>query len=193
MVRQALNEAGLGEGVVNVITHAPEDAPAIVERLIANPAVKRVNFTDSTRVGPMRARIISEVEPYVQDVVITGMNRDDVGAMIFPRLDTCRALAGLGSEATAQEVFNAPPVRELFSGVLARLNESATGSATFIARLRLLVQPPSLDRGEITDKGSINQRAVLQHRAELVEALYAEDSEGSGVIRARREVPARVL
>ncbi|WP_176329319.1 feruloyl-CoA synthase [Paraburkholderia sacchari] len=137
-------------------------------------------------VGPMRARIVSEGAPYVQDAVITGLNRDDVGAMIFPRLDMCRGLAGLGSEATAQEVLNAPLVREFFSGLLVRLNESATGSATFIARLRLLVQPPSLDRGEITDKGSINQRAVLQHREELVEALYADDGDDTGVIRARR-------
>ncbi|WP_028217082.1 aldehyde dehydrogenase [Paraburkholderia oxyphila] len=57
LIGEVLNEAGLGEGVVNVLTHAPEDAPAIVERLIANPAVKRVNFTGSTRVG----RIVAEL------------------------------------------------------------------------------------------------------------------------------------
>ena len=57
LIGAVLNEAGLGEGVVNVLTHAPEDAPAIVERLIANAAVKRVNFTGSTRVG----RIVAEL------------------------------------------------------------------------------------------------------------------------------------
>jgi acyl-CoA reductase-like NAD-dependent aldehyde dehydrogenase len=57
LIGEVLNDAGLGEGVVNVLTHAPEDAPAIVERLIANPAVKRVNFTGSTRVG----RIVAEL------------------------------------------------------------------------------------------------------------------------------------
>ncbi|WP_322045219.1 feruloyl-CoA synthase [Paraburkholderia sp. J67] len=142
-------------------------------------------------VGPMRARIVSEGAPYVQDAVITGMNRDDVGAMIFARLDACRALAKLSGEASAQEVFDAPPVRAFFATLLTRLNASATGSATFIARLCLLVQPPSLDRGEITDKGSINQRAVLQHRAELVEALHAEESEDAAVILARRKETAR--
>jgi len=138
-------------------------------------------------VGPMRARIVSEGAPYVQDAVITGMNRDDVGAMIFPRLDACRELAGVGDSATAQQVLSAPPVRAFFAGLLARLNAHATGSATFIARARLLVQPPSLDRGEITDNGSINQRAVLQHRAALVEVMHAPAGEDPEVIYA----PAR--
>jgi feruloyl-CoA synthase len=135
-------------------------------------------------VGPMRARIISEGAPYVQDAVITGLNRDDVGVMIFPRLDTCRALAGLPADADAQAVLRASPVKAFFEELVARLNEKATGSATFIARLRLLDVPPSLDLGEITDKGSINQRAVLQHRAPLVEAMYAADAD---VIRARKD------
>lgn len=135
-------------------------------------------------VGPMRARIVSEGAPYVQDAVIAGMNRDEVGVMIFPRLDTCRALAGMPAGAAARSVLGAPAVQAFFEALVARLNEKATGGATFIARLRLLDVPPSLDLGEITDKGSINQRAVLQHRAELVEAMYAADAD---VIRARKD------
>ncbi|NIE62923.1 feruloyl-CoA synthase [Burkholderia sp. Ax-1719] len=136
-------------------------------------------------VGPMRARIISEGAPYVQDAVITGMNRDDVGVMIFPRLDACRALAKLEGHASAADVLAAPPVRSFFADLAARLNTSATGSATYIARLRLLAVPPSLDLGEITDKGSINQRAVLQHRDALVEAMHAPDTEDPDVLLSR--------
>ena len=135
-------------------------------------------------VRPMRARIISEGAPYVQDAVITGMNRDEVGVMVFPRLDTCRPLSGLEVGARVQDILNAPPVRDLFAELLARLNEDATGSATFIARLCLLATPPSLDFGEITDKGSINQRAVLLHRAALVDALHAPGTENPDVIYA---------
>ncbi|CAB3807062.1 feruloyl-CoA synthase [Paraburkholderia fynbosensis] len=138
-------------------------------------------------VGPMRARIISEGAPYVQDAVITGMNRDDVGAMLFPRVDACRTLAGLGANSTAKEVLNAPSVRAYFTELAARLNSGATGSSTYIARLRILTTPPSLDKGEITDKGSINQRAVLQHRAHLVEAMYANDGADPEVIYTRRK------
>ncbi|QGZ63338.1 feruloyl-CoA synthase [Paraburkholderia acidisoli] len=126
-------------------------------------------------VGPMRARIVSEGAPYVLDAVITGLNRDEVGVMIFPRLDACRELAGLGDDADLDKVLSAPAVRAFFASLLARLNAQASGSSTFVARLRLLVQAPSLDRGEITDKGSINQRAVLQHREALVESMYAGD------------------
>ncbi len=136
-------------------------------------------------VGPMRARIVSEGAPYVQDAVITGMNRDDVGAMVFARLEACRSLSGLGRDARAADVYRSAPVRAFFADLLARLNAGATGSATFIARARLLVEPPSLDRGEITDKGSINQGAVLRHRAALVESLYAKDIDDVDVIRAR--------
>ncbi|MGF6702138.1 feruloyl-CoA synthase [Paraburkholderia sp. MM5496-R1] len=137
-------------------------------------------------VGPMRARIISEGAPYVQDAVITGMNRDEVGAMIFPRLDACRSLAGSPAAASAEDVLNSAAVRDFFSELVARLNRSATGSASFIARMHLLSVPPSLDLGEITDKGSINQRAVLQHRAARVEAMHQADAADATVIHARR-------
>ncbi|WP_175951163.1 feruloyl-CoA synthase [Burkholderia sp. BCC0405] len=138
-------------------------------------------------VGPMRARIITEGAPYVQDVVIAGMNRDEVGVMIFPQPDACRMLAALPPGASAQAVLSAPAVHAFFEGLVARLNETATGSASFIARLCLLAVPPSLDLGEVTDKGSINQRAVLRHRVEIVEAMYAAGASDIGVIRAQRE------
>jgi feruloyl-CoA synthase len=137
-------------------------------------------------VGPMRARIISEGAPYVQDAVITGMNRDEVGVMIFPRLDACRSLTGLPADAGAEDLLNAAAVRDFFSGLVERLNRTATGSASFIARVHLLSVPPSLDLGEITDKGSINQRAVLQHRAALVEAMHAAGFADPTVIHARK-------
>ena len=70
-------------------------------------------------------------------------------------------------------VLRAAPVRAHFQALINELARTATGSASRVARLGLLEQPPSLDLGEVTDKGSINQRAVLKHRAELVEALHA--------------------
>ena len=123
-------------------------------------------------VGPMRARVISAGAPYVQDVVVTGLNCDDVGLLVFPRLDDCRRLAQLPVSASALEIVSAPAVRTFFRDLLDTLNRESTGSATAIARLRLLDVAPSLDLGEITDKGSINQRAVLTHRAELVDAMH---------------------
>ena len=124
-------------------------------------------------VGPLRARVIAAGDPCVQDVVVTGINRDEVGALIFPRLDSCRALAGLSATAPTLDVLGAPPVRGFFQRLVDGLWAAGTGSATRVARACVLVDPPSIDRGEVTDKGSINQRAVLTHREALVEHLYA--------------------
>ncbi|WP_455286260.1 feruloyl-CoA synthase [Cupriavidus necator] len=124
-------------------------------------------------VGPLRARVLAAGAPYVQDVAIAGLDRDDIGLLVFPRPDECRRVAGLPPSASHREVLAAPAVRQVFSKVLKTLNESATGSATRVARLLLLDEPPSLDRGETTDKGTLNQRAVLTHRAALVDAMYS--------------------
>jgi feruloyl-CoA synthase len=119
----------------------------------------------------------------VQDVVITGIDRGEVGALIFPRVDACRALAALEPSAPLEAVLNAAPVREFFQGLVDALHAGGTGSATRVARAVVLVEPPSIDRGEVTDKGSINQRAVLAQRAALVEAMYT--ASGAGVIVPR--------
>ncbi len=123
-------------------------------------------------VGPMRARIISSGAPYVQDVVVTGLNRDDIGIMIFPRLESCQKLAQLAHYDHPSQVLNHPAVQRYFSHLLTELNQAATGSASRIARMCLLEEPPSIDHAEITDKGSINQRAVLDRRAQIVDALH---------------------
>ena len=125
-------------------------------------------------VGPLRARIISAGAPYVQDAVLTGINLKEVGAMIFPTA-AVRSLSGLESDAPMAEVLASAPVLTHFQNLLDDLAMASTGSANRIARLILLDQPASIDKGEVTDKGSINQRAVLQHRDVLVEALHDDN------------------
>jgi feruloyl-CoA synthase len=124
-------------------------------------------------VGPLRARVISQGAPYVMDAVVTGMNRDAIGLLIFPRLENCMALSGLPADATPQQVIESKPVRAFFSGLLAQLNAAASGSSNRIERLLLQAEPPSIDHRELTDKGSINQAAVLKRRTELIDAMYA--------------------
>ena len=115
-------------------------------------------------VGPLRAAIIAAGDPLVQDVVLTGINRDEVGALFFPRLDACRAFTGMPSNAPAHIVLGDPTLRAFFQRLVDTLHSRGTGSANRVARALVLAEPPSIDRGEITDKGSINQRAVLTHR-----------------------------
>jgi feruloyl-CoA synthase len=142
-------------------------------------------------VGPLRARFIEAGDPCVQDAVIAGIDRNSVAALIFPRLDACRRLAGLPDTTPAPEVLHHAAVRAFFQAVVDRLAAQSTGSANRVARIHLLAEPPSIDRGELTDKGSINQRAVLQHRAALVEALYQGRAADPFIIEAK-QTPASV-
>jgi feruloyl-CoA synthase len=135
----------------------------------------------------LRAKFRAAGAPYVQDVVLTGLNRDWIGALVFPRLDECRALAPeVPAEAPASEIVAHPAVRAKFQALLDSFAREATGSSTRIARATLLEAPPSIDASEITDKGSINQRAVLKNRAALVDALYA-DAASPRILAAAKE------
>ncbi len=124
-------------------------------------------------VGPLRGRVIAGGAPYIQDVVVTGLNRKEVGALVFPT-QAVRSLAGLPPEAPMSEVLRTPSVLQKFQSLVTDLSLTATGSANRVTRLMLMAEPPSIDLGEVTDKGSINQRAVLKHRDALVQALYDE-------------------
>ena len=122
-------------------------------------------------VGPLRARVIAGGAPYIQDVVITGLNRREVGALVFPT-QAVRSLVDLPADAPMADVLKQRAVLQKFQSLVVDLSLTATGSANRVTRLLLLAEPPSIDLGEVTDKGSINQRAVLQHRDDLVQALY---------------------
>jgi feruloyl-CoA synthase len=124
-------------------------------------------------VGPLRARFIDYFAPLVRDVVFAGADRDDIGALVFPDIEACRGLAGLDAKATANAIVDAPPVRAKFAELL-RAFAAGQGSSMRVMRLILMAEPPSLDKAEMTDKGSINQRAVLASRAALATQLYAE-------------------
>jgi feruloyl-CoA synthase len=124
-------------------------------------------------VGPLRARVIAAGDPCVMDAVVTGLNLDEIGLLVFPRLAECASLAGLPAGTAAAEVLAHPAVRDFFQGVADRLWREGSGSANRPARLHVMRSPPSIDAGEVTDKGSINQRAVLAARASLVQALHA--------------------
>lgn len=126
-------------------------------------------------VGPLRALLIAALAPYVRDVVIAGLDRDYVAALLIPDLPACRAICSdLPEDAIPADVFAHGAVHAELHRALTTLAAISTGSSMRVRRALLLHEPPSIDAGEITDKGSINQRAVLAHRADLVAALYAE-------------------
>jgi feruloyl-CoA synthase len=125
-------------------------------------------------VGNLRLALISACAPIVQDAVIAGEGRDEIGALLFANADSCRRLV---QAAPADEPLAAllarPEVTRHLEQALARHNAANSGSSMAVRRAAWLLAPPSIDRSEITDKGYINQRALLANRAALVEQLYA--------------------
>jgi feruloyl-CoA synthase len=127
-------------------------------------------------VGPLRARILSHFAPFVRDVVITGHDRDMVGMMIFPDFDACCGLClGLHPDSPAPQILGHEMLRARFQSLLESLAAESTGNSNRICRAILIDTPPSLDAGEVTDKGTLNQRAVLEHRAAVVNQLYTSE------------------
>jgi len=126
-------------------------------------------------VGPLRASFIAHCAPLVRDVVLAGAERNEITALIFPDVEACRAVApDFAADSPMRHLLADPRVRAAFASKLDGFAAASTGTSGRIRRAVLLAEPASLDIGEMTDKGSINQRAVLAHRAATVEALYAE-------------------
>ena len=124
-------------------------------------------------VGPLKARFAAHFTPFARDVVIAGQDRDYIAALVIPDIEACRALAAASHQTTVGEVLGDAHVRGKFSSLLTMFNAEAGGTSGRILRLMLTEDPPSLDTGEMTDKGSVNQRAVLARRAAMVDELYA--------------------
>ena len=112
-------------------------------------------------VGAVRVKLIAAGDPLIQDAVITGHDRNDIGALVF----LSPAAKALSQEALSTKLREA----------LEKLKSESTGSSTYPTRLMVMSEPPSIDANEITDKGYMNQRAVLERRAALVEKLYASE------------------
>ena len=113
-------------------------------------------------VGAVRVKLIAAADPLIQDAVITGQDRTEIGALVFPSPGT--------------KDMSPDAIRSRLSAVLAQLAQEG-GSSMYPRRLLLMTEPPSIDANEITDKGYMNQRAVLERRAALVERLYGDSAD----------------
>jgi feruloyl-CoA synthase len=134
----------------------------------------------------VRASVIGACAPLIRDVVLTGLDLNYIGAMIFPDLEACARHAGLPPGSDPQAIVDHPAIRQTFAESLGGLTQKSTGSSNHVARALLMSALPDIDKGEITDKGSINQRAVRTHRADLVNALY-QDQPGPDVFILNRK------
>ena len=123
-------------------------------------------------VGVLKAKLIAAGKGLIQDAVITGHDKSFLGAIIFPELNFCKKLANLPDETDVETIVSTPSVFSALQTVLDAFSKQSTGSSTLIKRAIFADFHLSIDKGEITDKGSINQRAILVNRVEYVEKLY---------------------
>ncbi|MCK1623779.1 feruloyl-CoA synthase [Bradyrhizobium sp. 160] len=136
----------------------------------------KLNSGTWVSVGTLRVAGIAALAPLAQDIVVTGHGGDEVRFLVFPNIAACRAHAGLGDAAAVNDVLAHDKVRTAIAQGLTRLKQQSSNSSGHATRALLLAEPPLVDGGEITDKGYINQRAVLTRRADAVARLNDDAS-----------------
>lgn len=122
----------------------------------------------------LRAGVIEALSPLVSDAVITGADQAFVGLLVWPNLAACREILG-HSEASVNQIVASSVIRSAIKNALATFNDGHRATSMHIKRALVLSESPGFDRGELTAKGTINQRAVLSNRADDVALLYSDN------------------
>ncbi|HMG93307.1 MAG TPA: hypothetical protein VK589_24790, partial [Chryseolinea sp.] len=118
------------------------------------------------------AQLIAEGNGLIQDAVLTGHDNEFVGAIVLPEINYCKSSFGLSADVTLKEIAAHPQILNALADVLNRLAEKSSGSSTLIRRALIADFALSIDRGEVTDKASVNQGMVLKNHPELVKKIY---------------------
>ncbi len=166
----------LGDALKFVDADAPEKGLLFDGRIAEDFKLSTGTWTS---VGPLRARFSTTSRLTCATWCSPAPTATISRALVFPDIEACRKLAGLGAEATPAAIVEQRQVRAKFAALLQQLAAPSPGTSTRIERAILMAEPPSMDKSEATDKGSINQRAVLNSRAALVEKLYAEPADAA--------------
>lgn len=172
LTRAAFDAQGyycMGDAVTFVDRAHPEEGLAFAGRVAEEFKLQSGIFV---RVGSLRVEAVSAAAALVSDVVVTGADRPHVGLLVWLKVALCQERFGPRSLA---ELLSHQPLHEALRQSLQGHNRLHGGSSMRIWRVLLLAEPPSMDAGEITDKGYVNQRAVLARRADAVETLYAPE------------------
>lgn len=128
-------------------------------------------------VGTVRIAAITAAAPIIQDAVVTGHDRDEIGLLVFPNVAGLASVSGDPVDTPLPDLIASSSVRDALAQALTQYNQENSGSSHRIARVLIMTVPPNLDANEITDKGYINQRAVLENRTDLMARLYSDHQE----------------
>jgi feruloyl-CoA synthase len=130
-------------------------------------------------VGSLRIGLLAVCSPVLQDAVIAGADREHLGILAWLNPAGCQAIA---AGVPPAELARDPRVREHLLRAIRKWNADHPGLSTCIRRVLLLAEPPSIDTNEITDKGYVNQRLVLERRKAQVERLFAAIPDGDIIV-----------
>ncbi|HXB43273.1 MAG TPA: feruloyl-CoA synthase [Puia sp.] len=139
----------------------------------------KLNTGTWVRVGNLRSQLIIAGQGLIQDAVITGHDKAFIGAIIFPGLDYCKRITGLGKDATIIEIIQHQALSDRLMDVLHEIAIKSKGSASLIRRAVFADFLLNILKGEITDKGSVNQRVVIQNHPELIRKIYLKGLDNS--------------
>jgi len=151
----------------------PELGPVFRGRLTENFKLLSGTWVN---VGELRLALIAALSPLASDIVICGHNEERIGILVFPNLAASREL--VGEEVDAADLAEHPVLQEQIRRRMVVYNHANPASSRRVAAVMIQVTPPSLENNEITDKGYINQRGVLENRARDVSRLYARGPSG---------------
>lgn len=176
--RAAFDEEGffrMGDAVRFVDPERPESGLAFDGRIAEEFKLVTGTWVSA---GTLRTQIVTAASPWVRDAVICGLNRNYVAVMLWPNVDACRKRLQLEADLAFPEVvdliISSDDLMEAVREALQRHNKQNPGSSARIERFVWLGEPPSMDDGELTEKGYINQRATLTRRQDIVESLYLD-------------------
>jgi feruloyl-CoA synthase len=182
LTEKAFDEEGyycIGDAGVFVDPNDPVQGIIFAGRVVEDFKLTTGTFV---HVGSLRTDAIAAATPAIHDALVTGQDRSYVGLLAWPNLHACRQLVG-NPQATFEDVVKHPAVIDCVRrGLQAHNAECEGASSRRISRAMLMVEPPSIDGHELTDKGYINQRAGLERRAALVERLYAAEPDADVLV-----------
>jgi feruloyl-CoA synthase len=133
----------------------------------------KLNTGTWVSVGMLRANLIAAGNGLIQDVVITGHDNEFIGAIVFASLSHCKNIIDLDESITATEIVKHKAVKEKLQEILDTMAIKSTGSASLIKRAVFADFNLNIDKGEITDKGSVNQRVIIENHPEVIKKMYS--------------------
>ncbi|HUJ04362.1 MAG TPA: AMP-binding protein, partial [Rhizomicrobium sp.] len=160
----------LGDAAKFVDEHAPEKGLVFDGRVTEDFKLDSGTWVS---VGTLRAQAVGAASPLIQDCVVCGQDKPFVALLAWPNMSAAREICADTSRSSPEEVIHSPKVKEFLRAHFAEHNKNCGGSSGRIKRVMLMLEPPSVDGHEITDKGYINQRATLERRQRLVDLLYS--------------------